>query len=146
MAYDQDKFGIIINPDDTIQILCTADDVLIADEFVKLGITDGHIVLRADMPDEISLFFSALRMNTATNTVYTDLVVAKQITIRENENKVDRETAAMRADFEKAYDADDASALQCVKNARKQLRDALTIKINAINACTNIQQIQAHLP
>ena len=146
MAYDQDKFGIIINPDSTIQILCPADDVLIADEFVKLGITDGHIVLRADMPDEISLFFSALRMNTATNTVYTDLVVAKQITIRENENKVDRETAAMRSDFEKAYDADDASALQCVKNARKQLRDALTIKINAINACTNIQQIQAHLP
>ena len=145
MAYDQDKVGVMVNFDGTLQILSPAPEVMIADEFARLGITSGHIVLRSNKP-ATTKYFKAWRLNFGEMKIFLDLSTLKEMVIEDNEQDVKDQLLAMKPAFEEAYDNDDFATLAVIKSDRKNIRDTLTAKIAAINAATTESAILSYAP
>ncbi len=137
--------GVIVNPNDTLQIVSPAKGFSVQDNFDRMGVTGGHIVLRTDKPDT-SIFFSSWRYDAPTNSVYVDVEVAKNGVIEANKKDTDKKLAALQPALEVAIDDGDTVTEQAVRDERRAIRSDLAAKIITINVATTEQELKDLMP
>jgi hypothetical protein len=143
-AATSDNIGVIVNPDETIQILIPAKGFTVQEGLDLSGET-GTEIDRTTLPAD-NVFRDAWRFNTSNNKIYVDAERAKEIVIDMLKKKALKDIAATQEAFNEAFDMDDMAALGMVKVDRQDIRNRLAVDIANVNACVSVVCLGNYLP
>jgi hypothetical protein len=136
--------GIIERQNGGVDIVRPADGFTVQDNFDRMQ-TTGIIVDISAIPST-RIFRNAWVMNQAGTGVMIDLQKAKNIAIDRVKEIVDKQLKAIRPSWEEAVDNDDTVLMDQIKSDRRNIRSTLDAKIQNINNCTTVAEVESYLP